>query len=71
MAIPFKVQNGYPKLKKIIYEQNLTSEITDLINTSETRLNSVLNGEENMDFTHKEAVLICDYLNILPDDYFF
>lgn len=65
-----EIGKGYPRLKRYIFERNLFYEITELLDTDEYRLNAVLNGMRDHDFSHLEAIKICHYLKISPDDYF-
>lgn len=71
LVLDVKIGKGYPKLKKMLYEQDLISDITKILNITESKLKYILDGENGEDFTHKQAILICNYFNISADEYFF
>lgn len=62
---------GYPKLKKLIDDRGLATEIANLLNLSDIRLSWILEGKNEADFYIKDVTTVCLYLNINPDDYFF
>lgn len=61
---------GYPKLKEIIKNRNVEQEICELIDISVFRLKNILSGKKNEDFFHDEAIAICRFLEVLPNDVF-
>lgn len=65
-----KSSKGYPKLKRFIEDRADKNEIAELIDSSVSWLNDCLVGKNGADFTHKEVIKICLYLNLTPDDLF-
>lgn len=65
-------EKGYPKLKKYLSKNEGMKEFTiGLLNMSEENLESILRGNGGIEFTFKQALIICWYLNINLEEYFF
>ena len=63
---------GYNKFKAYLVEKGIRQkEIADLIGMDRVRFNLILNGQRGKDFKVQEVNMICGYLGISADKYFF
>lgn len=63
---------GYNKFKAFLVERGIQQkDIAELISMSRSRLNLILNGKRDADFTGKQIEKICNTYAISADDYFF
>lgn len=61
--------NGYPKFKSYLVEYGIKQEeIADFLGMSREKLNTILNGKRNADFSMSEIVTLSKKFEWSPDD---
>lgn len=63
---------GYNKFKAYLVENAIKQkELASVLNITPSRLNLILNGKRDADFSAGQIKKICDHYQISADEYFF
>jgi len=63
---------GYSKFKGYLVEKGITqTTIGEILNIPRSRVNLILNGQRDQDFSIQDVIKLCQKFNISADIYFF
>ncbi|AYC30038.1 helix-turn-helix domain-containing protein [Paenisporosarcina cavernae] len=61
--------NGYPKFKSYLVEFGIRQEeVAEILGMSREKLNTILNGRRNADFSMSEIIVLADRFKWSPED---